>query len=684
MSESTYLQLPHLDVVGVLSDEAQRLQTTQSNVTRSRSVFHQQAGGYQINDVLKVMPGVYTGGGPGEDKDIRLRGLDKDFTRIQLDGIQLPDSGEKREMNVERIPASMIESITILRNNTAEYEADGLAGRVIMETRKIPKSRKLEMDISAGDAAKTGDKGRQVAMTYGERFDNQFGLQGSLSFADQPLTKQKDKISNTGVLSEQEFEDKPTQYLSLMLDAAYFYDNGEFHIKPIVFKDEEDKQKTKLKYNNDGITLKEKEAENELKDKLTKGITFENKHLFSKDTKLETNLGFYSTEENKDKIKRKLNANAVENTAKRELEKEDKQDQFWQFDSKLSHQWNGLFDHTVKTGISTRFRERYREKDKFVNGLLVSGEAKDGYKLDENYYAAFVQDQIWLTERWSVLPGVRYEHVDLTSRDGEGVKASHQYQDLLPSLATSYLLTDTLKAHASYSQVVNRPKYDELAPYEQEKGDKFTLGNPNVDPARAHAFEIGLDYVTDPLFIAVNLFYRDISDVIETRETGEIREGKPVEQIQNVGDGYLRGIEFEQRLALSVLKLPFLKGFTVTANQTWIDSELENADGSKTPFKDQPDFLANLIIDWYQPVWGTRASVSTSYTSDFKQNDINDGRDSETYVDVRISQRLSNNIDAYLLAENLTDEKRTKFKSNGEIDYEQSGKIIWLGLNSRF
>src|SRR5690606_17624627 len=69
--------------------------------------------GSQAQDYVKRLPGVATGGAPGEDKDARVLGLDKEYTRTTIDGIALPDGGEKREFNLDTIPAAWVDSVEV-------------------------------------------------------------------------------------------------------------------------------------------------------------------------------------------------------------------------------------------------------------------------------------------------------------------------------------------------------------------------------------------------------------------------------------------------------------------------------------------------------------------------------------------------------------------------------------------
>ncbi|MBL1379502.1 TonB-dependent receptor [Zobellella iuensis] len=676
-------ELPEVEVLGQRAPEAHRLKEGFPKVKIHRETFEEQPSGHLVKDVIKRLPGVYTGGAPGEDKDLRLRGLDKDYSRVQFDGVQLPDGGEKRELNLDRIPNALVGEVTLLRNPGAEYEADGLAGRVHIERREIPLAPLTEVTLAGAGRDSLGTDGKQLSISHGQRFNDRIGVQGVLSYIEDPLLKDKEKRSSGGLLQEREQEDKPAENLTLMLDGAYFYDQGEIHLKPLYIRDGEDKTKLKSKFKDDA-SLKDAERELEDKVKLTKGLGLDHQHKFDARTRLDSALGYYRTTEDKDRIKQKLDAELVENLTKRELEFEDKTDAFWQGETRLTHDWSGTYRHKLKTGAQVRLRERDRTKTVVKNGVAQAADAKFDYRLEEDYYAAFLQNETHLNERFSLLPGLRLEHVDLSSQDGAGNQGGNSGTDWLPSLSARYRLDEQLSLHAAYSRVLNRPKFDELSPYAQENNDKFVIGNPELEVAKAHAFDIGLDYVTGPLFLGANLFQRDIKGVIESRDSGETLDGKPVFQVQNVGDGYLRGLELEQRWALSSLGLSWLAPFTLTANQSFIKSQLENADGSKASFKDQPDFIGNLILDWHLPATGTTASVAAKYVSSIDKGEGDDRIAGETFVDARLTQAITKDLSVYLLAKNLTDEDRVKYKSSGETEVESGGRYFWLGLNARF
>lgn len=676
-------ELPRLDVVGESTPEEHRVNDIAPQVKNYKESVQQQPTGFVAKDILKRMPGMYTGGGPGEDKDARLRGVDKEYTRVHLDGIALPDGGEKRELNIDRIPNALVGEVTLIRNTPAEFESDGLAGQVHIKTRDIPLEQQIEIDTALGDRGSLGSDAQHGAITYGNRFTERFGLQGTAAYYKNPLLKDKTKTNAAGLVTEIETENKPTENRTAMLDAGWFYDGGELHLKPLFIEDTENKDKLVEKYKANG-TFDKYENEIEDKTKTTKGILLEQKHRFGNGTKLDANVGHYSTTEDKDKIKRTLNLQKVEDLTKRELEAEDKEDSFWQTEAKMTQRWQAGLDNELKYGLKLRQRERTKEKTKYRNGVLLPSEAKDKYALEEDYYALFIQNETFFTERFSVMPGVRGEYVERVSVDRRGVVADEYDDGIMPSLATRYTFSKQFNLYAMVSKVINRPKYDELMPFADEKPDRFIIGNPDLEPAEAIAYDAGFNIVTEPFFLGFNLFYRDIEGVIESRLTGDEIDGKPVEQIQNVGDGWLKGVELEQRWHLSSMKLPVLDQFTLTANQSYIESELTNNNGSKTPFKEQPRVLANLIVDWTLPTTGTIVSVAGNFVHSFPTTTSGDGRDSETFLDAKLSQPVGAGITLYALAENLTGEDRVKHKLDGTLEEEYTGRYFYLGVNTKF
>jgi len=689
---------PEVQIDGQIVPYEERLFMAQPQTILKRDDIDNQPS-RRAGDILKRMPGVFTGGPIGEDKDVRLRGLDKEFTRIRVDGFTLPDPGEKREFQVDRLPAFMVEEIRIIRNPTAESESDGIAGQIDIITRPIPRELKVDARLGYGGYDDFDGDVYQGALAFGMRPIENFGFLTSLDTLHDDNLKEKSKIFSTGK-EEQEQEDRVKDFRSAKLDLGYFYGAGEVHIKPLII--EVDEKKDKFKLNLDPGKKAKRDEEQEDKDQRTVGVELTQKHDFGAGLVWDNRFGFHRTAEKKDKTKQAFE----EQTAgannfvlkKTEFEQEDKVDRTFNAATKLTIPLDFIRPQELRIGAAGRLRDRSRDKAKqelLADGSIVDRALgpKDIYDLEEQYLAAFVQNEIWLSERLSILPGLRVEHVKLVSSSATGADADAKSNrvDFNPSLHLTYALRNDLTLRAAASRGVNRPKFDDLSPFEEEKADRFVIGNPDLNPATAWKYDVGFDFARRDILLGVNLFYQDIKGVIEEVDTGISRDGKPVYSVQNVGDGWNRGIELEQRLGFDWTKLPLLSGLVLWSNQTLLDSELEAADGSKRPFKDQPDYLVNIGGDYTYKPWGSTLSVAWHYvdvTEEINPEGNRKIKAAQSTVDIGLYQKVAKNTRLFFEVQNLTDKdkKETETKVNGEtsVSSEKIGRSYLAGLEMKF
>jgi outer membrane receptor for ferrienterochelin and colicin len=644
--------------------------------------------GLRVEDIVKRLPAVTTGGAPGEDKDARVLGIDKEFTRTTVEGIPIPDGGEKREFNLDRLPNTFVDSVKIYRLRRAEMDADGLAGQIDIKLRPIPDKQTIDVVGSYGGLDSIHNDSHLASILYGNRFNPNFGAVIGAAHSRIPGAKEKEKLNAAGRVTEREAEKKPVDATDLFADIGFFSGLSEIHIKPKFFELDEDKTKRKDKFTAAGAG-NGYETEKENKIKRTIGSDLSGKTVIEAwhDALVDGRVAYYQTTEDKDgKTKNVFRANGTEDAAKREWETENKTDSILQTEGNIAIPLSagGVFVHTPKAGYLIRHRERERDKTKIV-GVTPSVDPKEDYQIAETVYAAYVQDTFRVGSWFSATPGVRFEQANLDVTAGSGVSSSSSSHDFLPSLPVEIKFNDNLSLNAGVSRLINRPKFDELSPYENDSSaDKIVIGNPNLRPAMAWAYEAYLRYQQQYFSVGAGWSYRDVTDVIEAVFTGEVRNGKNVEQVMNVGDGWVRAYILEQRIDFGFLPIPFFNGFSITANQTFTDSELVASNGIARRFKDQPPWFANLVVDWRNDQSGTAVSVGFNFTGAFVNEDNGDRRGDETFVDVKITQRLANGINLFVLGQNLTNQLRYKYKTNGETEVERAGRLYMVGLQGKF
>lgn len=645
----------------------------------------------RLSDVVARMPGVYMSGPPGGDKDVRLRGLDKEFTRTQVDGVMIPDAGEKRELQLNRLPSFVVEKVTIVRNPSAEYESDGAAGRVDVETRPIPAGLRMDGRIGAGyrDQFSRRLYNGQVAVGYRK---NKIGFFGAFDHLNDPLYIIKDRRNSNGsaeIEDERQLQSTP----NFMGDIGLFTDRfGEFHLKPVLMRFSTNVSKTRENLAASGAaTALNTEAENKIA--MTQGLSLTHRVATTRGWLWSSQAALFITDEDKlDKRRQSYRlVGGIFTPDKLGFEPEFKEDRTWTVQSAVAIPWKLGWVSELKMGGSVRLRDRFRDKYRYeLDSVGVRKnlfDPKDQYWIDENYQGYFIQNRFRIGQRLSILPGLRYEQVDLFARNPLSTAPNRLFKDWNPSASLLYRVRDNWTVRAAVSRGLNRPKFDELSPFENEGTATILIGNPGLNPSTLWSYDVGTDFATSRVTISVNGFRKTIRGVIEQADTGERRFGKSVLQVLNVGNGWISGLELEQRMRMPSSAPPWLKSFSFWANQTWLDSNLKDFLGNERRFKEQPYWLSNNGVDYVEERTGTSLSLMANFVSardELKLNLDTNRIGASASFDAAVYQRLRGRYRLFFEGNNLSNRRRVfdeNFVSGSAVRrLEGYGRTVMVGL----
>jgi len=659
----------------------------------------------RVSDVAARLPGTYAGGPPGEKKSINLRGVSSDFARFSLDGVDMPTVNTSRSTDLQRISSFMVDEIIYLRSPSAEHEADGISGRLDIRTRVIPEEAEYFIDTSVGGLNSLNGKNRSLNLGYTERVGEQFGVMALLGYDRIHSLKHKDFSELTyqggggparhlGFMID-EWDPKQTDNLNLFLNLTHYHEGGELSFRPVYLRARESSERRRDRYNRVPGTLRDRTISDGVDTVETTGASLSLAHQFDQQTAMDIGLSSHHSRQKQDRSALVLQpADDDWRFGSASAGQSKTRDDQHQLTLNLSRQFGDRVEHEVKAGVlyrNSRLRGSSQDQsiDEVGNRTSVSSNSPD-YRTREALGALYLQDTLSFG-RLTATPGVRWEstRTDLNTDQSNSVR--NTYHDWLPSLPLAYRLNDTMTLRASLAQQINRPKLDELAPGERRRGNRTYLGNADLRPAHSNGADLGLDYVSDGLFLGVNLFERRIKDLIETRETAA-----NYFVYDNVGDGRIRGLEFEQRIPLSLLGLDWLDGFTVTANQAFLSSRVDDPLTGRRNFSDQPEFIGNLGLEYFHAPSRTRAMLavnrigkrgSLSYEGDgnFKDKTIY----AQTFVDLKVSHELQKGLSLYASADNITNQKRDEY----ELDIDGvltrtavigTGRTLTLGATWRY
>ncbi len=651
-------------------------------------------------DVLRRLPGVVFGGMPGENKDVRIRGLDKEYSQVLINGRRIPGGGEKREFQLDKLPAQLIERIEVIRAPTADIDAQGIAGTVNIILKTIPQTPLIS--ATAGlSYLDNGDTKPNFNMVYGGQ-KNDFGYLLNFNAQQRQLLKDKNKQSFKADGSADKSEQEKGEKLFDEVQFAPSFNwslspNDQISLEPLFLVSDEEQTKEKIKSKKDG-SIDGKELEQENKRRMNTALYGQWQHQYGSSNEFTVGLNLQKNKEDTEKEKNAYKG--IDKLDKIENEIEDKTDQEWAltFDNK---RFIGEH-HTLVTGIEFIDKERSKNKNKTETKkgkTKEKNEGKNKYNIIEQRFNAFIFDEYTISERQLLTPGIRFEwtDTDISSGTDDNRKSTDSFWS--PSLHYVFNWTDTTNIRASFTNTVRRPKFDEMVAYVDSKDGTLDkpdkAGNPDLIPEKSVGFDIGIDhyFAKKAGNVGINMFYRDIEDKIETRVNLNPVSGRYEEIPENFGTAALTGLELDTSFNM---KNYGMEGLTLSANVTFLDGDItDQLTGNKTPFKELPDYIYNLGFDHQLTSSGMSWGANYNQISVREGEEIKDGKRTlenqgmQKYLDIYLKKSFANGIELRLSGQNLLavdkEKFKTIFKGDGSIDkfeteLEESNRAINVSL----
>lgn len=328
--------------------------------------------------------------------------------------------------------------------------------------------------------------------------------------------------------------------------------------------------------------------------------------------------------------------------------------------------------------------------------------------------------------------GVRYVQTDQTSTGytlsgGQPLQAvvDRSYSDVLPSMNLVYDISDQLLVRFGAAKVMTRPNLGNLNPGAavSVSGNNFTVtaGNPELDPFRAKAYDLGVEWYFAPeSLLSVAVFYKDIDSFVQTIRETRAFTGNPLGLPDSVATaacgttvgcspsadwqfnlpantpgGDLTGYEISYQQPFTFLPGVW-SNFGTVLNYTSVESEIDylDATGAVVTSTDltglsKNSFNATLYFD--NKTFSAR--VAAAYRSDYlttvpgrNGNDV-EGTASTLNVDFSSSYNINENLSVSLEALNLTDEVDAQWVDsvgNRLSYYHHQGRTYFVGARFKY
>ena len=658
-----------------------------------------------VGDMLKRVPGIaFVGSDIMEYDGAMLRGMAAGYTQVLINGKKVPGAGDDRSFWVDRIPAEMVDHIEILRSNSANRSGDAIAGTVNIVLRDA-----YVFDGSYIRAGLNRWFDGEVNPTFGAVTSGDFlggRILAGINVQDRYRGKLKrsDRFSDPTMDELTSFEDQDEvkdgrDYSANLSYKADVGDSGRLGIEGFFVRTDRDVTEVsrEVEY-DDGDVIESNVPGFSPVDQRNWGVGLDYKFdMAGGTTKVELDHARFKDDsaEQEEKVEY---VNGAWDAAEGEATAVDAEDAETGF--KVAHQ-RALGSAELEFGVDWRRKERDVAYTNYEWEAEAEGDPV-AYALDGTVASVIEEKRldpyVMLSGKRGALAweaGLRYEttRTDIRySEDGalEGA-TRNDYDVLLPSLHFKWDLGEATRASLSLARSLKRPNFNELVPalLDGEFGDNDYIGNPLLEPETASGIDLGFEHrLGKHGVVGVNVFYRDVKDLIELVNTGEWSEdaqdtyakdlkkflkanpGKTAADFAfdpesfvytsaNVGDGKVYGIEFDLSTPLTALGLPDTGVFL---NYSWLDSKITDFLGERR-FNDQARSVFN--IGFIHDIPSIAASFGATYRSQgdafsrilAEEVTVKYGADLEAFVEKRFGRSVS----VRLSAANLLDASKDEF-----------------------
>ncbi len=663
-----------------------------------------QQGG-SVAQIMKNLPGITV----DQEGKVFLRGSDK--VSILIDGKQTAITGMGSQSGLENIPASAIQSIEIINNPSAKYDASGMAGVVniiFKKERQQGWNGRAGLTLGAGALVEknpnlvptirnqysfTPKINPSLSLNYRKDAFN-FFVSGDLLYHQQMMKNEFFvRTSNDGSMINQQWLENRTQPIyNLRAGLDYEINSKNLLTFSALFNYRAYTDLGDLPYSNmlssSMLSRFWEYYEEEINQTLFLSLT--HKYLFDQPGH-ELVSSFNYSFRRKDEVFYFTNQNFAENFTGTDTTGLIADENI--FDLTLDYQ-RPLRSGRIEIGTKQRARifPNFITFTPGLNSILDMG--LDGSAEYQDYLSALYTNYIYELKNLELEAGLRaeYARVDYLVDPDHSVYESSgfDYLGLFPNLRASWLINENSRLTAFYNRRVDRPEEKNLRVFPTYADPEIlSMGNPGLVPQFTNSVELGYRQSWDKGYIYGAAYHR-ISENILTKIITEVPGTNRFASVdQNAGMGYNSGIELvaSQQLGQKI---------KVSANTNYYLNRIAaftivNAYPSNIPFSrdEQSAWAGNfkLNTDFDLPSEFKIQLAGIYFTPDI----IPQGKILERYsVDLGITKALwGGKGEVFLNATDVFNTMINKYELQGpgfsinSTDYYET-QVVRIGLQYRF
>ena len=170
------IELQEIKINGQLQGQTKALNQQKNSINVTNIIAADQVERFpdsNIGDALKRIPGINVQYDQGEARFGNIRGTAPDLNSVTINGERIPSAeAETRSVQLDLIPADMVQTIEVNKVVTADMEGDAIGGSVNLVTRSKPTGRRISGTIGSGYNFLAEKPMTIGSLVYADRFFN--------------------------------------------------------------------------------------------------------------------------------------------------------------------------------------------------------------------------------------------------------------------------------------------------------------------------------------------------------------------------------------------------------------------------------------------------------------------------------------------------------------------------------
>ncbi len=497
------------------------------------------------------------------------------------------------------ITADMIESIEVITNPSAKYEASGTAGIL-----NIILKKEEEKGWNGSITANTGIPDNHSIGGSLNRRTNKFNLFTQFGAGYRSLPRERESINRNLMTGETIFSDgeefRNETFFNITLGTDYHL--NEYNVLTLsgnfAYEIEDQPSETNFSYFDNDVLVSRWERNETTEATNPKWQyefnwkkTFENNedHTFQ----LSALGSFFGKDQSSEFIETTLEGVDVSNN---QLTATD----FLQADYTFKADYVNPLTETITIETGAQYVINDVGNDFEVQNLIdgsyeIVPELTNNFEWNQKVLGVYATGA-YENDTWGVKAGLRVENTDLnTLLTNTNEANSRNFTNLFPTLHTSYKVSETFSLQAGYSRRIFRPRLWDLNPFFNIRNNfNIRVGNPDLQPEFTDSYELTSIYRIGEASFSSSLYHRYTTEVVERVSTFE--DNVTFTFPENIGTNASVGFETNGKYNPT-------KWLTLTGdfNLNWFDR--------KGTFQDQVfDFMGNN--------WSGRLGTKFSLPSD--------------------------------------------------------------------